>query len=1047
MWPSPGPVTAAALTVVIPLSFDLTYSWEINMSLTLRSHLCVRQCLLILTLLLGCHLTARAATTFVVTNTDDSGPGSLRQAILDANANAGSDLITFNIGSGLKTITPASKLPDITDPVVIDGTTQPGFSGSPLIEINATNTGFNVVLLISAGNTTIRSLIINRFQNGGILLSANGGNHIEGCYIGTDATGSTGTNNNGNGISIDSSSNNVIGGTTANTRNVIGRVDTGVSIFGFNGDGNQILGNYIGLDATGKVAVPVFQGIFLGSSNNVVGGTTPAARNVIGAGDHGGIVIQSGLSFGTSGNVVQGNYIGTDSTGNVALGFIGDGIVIFNSSDDNLIGGTAAGAGNVISGNGFGFRIEGTSAGADGPPTGNILQGNFIGVGADGSTPVPNRVQGVRIAVAHNTIVGGSAPGAGNVIAFNGPGEEIGVNGIEVLGDNTRNNSIRGNSIYSNGRLGIDISPGGVTPNDTGDVDSGANNIQNFPLITSVVSAAGQTTITGTLNSTPSTNFILDFYSNAVCDSSGNGEGAKPFALNPAAVMTDANGNASFNVIVPTTLPAGRIITATATDPSGNTSEFSPCSSTQTLGSVHFDPASYTAIEDVGSLPITVTRSGGIGTLTVQFNTLDGTAKAGEDYVATSGSLTFLEGETTKTFNVTILNNAASEIDESLMVVLKNPDDPDTVGNPAIAVITLKDNSTVPGLSINNVNMTEGNSATFTVTLEPVTGRTVTVNYSTSFLSATNGKDFQPASGTLTFNPGVTTQTIVVQSLDDAIDEFVESFEVNLTNPVNAGLLDDQGTANIIDNEPNVTMSISDVSVFEGNTGVTTAVFTVRASGPHEKFIFARYSTANGTATSPSDYVAAINGGVNFLPGQLERNIGITVIGDTETEPDETFLVNLTFADTAEIADGQATGTILNDEGATAPLQLLLDTSGPDAIQAAALDSMLALRDPFPVVNVLNLLNTGADKNTRVHLFVRNLQLGQGETAASVVVRLIASNNQSHDIPAEAVMPVQNTDFAQVTFRLPNGLPSGKCIVEVRAQGRSTNSGTFRISN
>lgn len=1018
------------------------------MSLTSRSQLRVRQCLLILTLLLGGHLTAHAATTFVVTNTDDNGPGSLRQAILDANANAGSDVITFNIGSGLKTMTPASKLPDITDPVVIDGTTQPGFSGSPLIEINASNTGFAWPLLISAGNTTIRSLIINHFQNGGILLLNNGGNHVEGCYVGTDATGSTGTNSRGNAIAISSSSNNVIGGTIANTRNVITGGDNGIAVFGFGGDGNQILGNYIGVDVTGKVALPVFQGIVLATSNNVVGGTTPAARNVIGAGNDGGIVILPGGAFATSGNVVQGNYVGTDASGNVALGFPGHGIVIFNSSNNNLIGGTTPGAGNVISGNGFGFRIEGTSAGADGPPTGNILQGNFIGVGADGSTPVPNRVQGVRIAVAQNTIVGGSAPGAANVIAFNGPSEEIGVNGIEILGENTRNISIRGNFIYSNGRLGIDISPFGVTPNDTGDADDGANKLQNFPLITSVVSTAAQTTITGTLNSTPNTSFILDFYANAVCDSSGNGEGARPFALNPAAVITDANGNANFNMVVPTSLPAGRVITATATDPSGNTSEFSPCSSTQTLGSVHFEPASYTAIEDVGSLPITVTRSGGIGTLTVQYNTLDGTAKAGEDYVATSGSLTFLEGETTKSFNVTILNNAASELDESLMVVLKNPDDPDVVGNPGTAVITLKDNSTTPALSINNRNMTEGTSATFTVSLDLATGRTVTVNYSTSADSATSGTDFQPVSGTLTFNPGVTTQTIVVQSLEDSIDEFVETFEVNLTNPVNAGLLDGGvGIGRIIDNEPNVTVSISDVSVHEGNAGTTTANFTVRVSGPHEKFIFVRYSTANGTASSPSDYVATLDGFVNFFPGQLEKNIGITVNGDTETEPDETFLVNLFFADTAEIADGQATGTILNDEGATAPLQLLRDESGPDPIQAAALDSMLALRDPFPVVNVLNLLNTSADKNTRVSLFVRNLQLGQGETAASVIVRLVDSNNQSQDIPAEAVMPVQNTDLTQVTFRLPNGLPAGKCIVEVRAQGRSSNSGTFRISN
>ena len=1007
-------------------------------------YLRVRQCLMTVTLLLSCHLTASAAT-FVVTNVNDSGSGSLRQAILEANANAGSDLITFNTGSDSKTIMLASKLPDITDPVVIDGTTEPGFSGTPLIELNATNTGFNVVLFINAGNTTIRSLIINHFQNGGISIADAGGNHVEGCYIGTDATGSAGTNSRGNGISIGSSSNNVIGGTTSAARNVIATIDGGVSIFGFGGNGNQVRGNYIGLNAAGDAGLPVFQGIFVGTSNNIIGGTTPGARNVIGAGDQGGIVIQPGGFFATSGNVIQGNYIGTDASGNVALGFLNYGIVLFNSSNNNVIGGTAPGDRNVISGNGWGLSIDGFNAGATGPPTGNIVQGNYIGVGADGATPVPNRVQGVRISTAVNTQIGGDAAGAGNVIAFNGPSEQIGVNAIELLDNVTKNISIRGNSIYSNGRLGIEISPGGVTPNDAGDADAGANNLQNFPLITSVVSAAGQTTITGTLNSTPNTTFVLDFYANAVCDSSGNGEGAKPFALNPAPVTTDANGNANFNIILAKTLPAGRIITATATDPTGSTSEFSPCSSTQTLGSVHFDPASYTVIEDIGSFPITVTRTGGIGTLTVQYFTVDGTAKAGEDYVATSGTLTFLEGETTKTFNVTILNNAAMELDESFRVALKNPDDPDVVGNPGSAVITLQDNSTTPALSINHANIIEGNAATLTVSLGPATGRTVTVNYSTSDVNTTSGKDYQPVSGTLTFNPGVTTQTIVVQSLEDTIDEFVETLEVNLTNPVNAGLLDGGvGAVNIIDNEPNVTVSISDVSVFEGNSGTTSAVFTVRASGPHEKFIQVNYSTANGTASAPSDYVAA-SGNVLFLQGNLEKTITITVNGDADTEPNETFLVNLTFADNAAIVRGQATGTILNDDGGATPLQLVHEELGPDPIQAAALDSMLFLRDPFPVVNPLNLLNPGPDRNTRVHLFVRNLQLGQGETAASVVVRLVDSKNQSYDIPAEAVLPVQATDLTQVTFRLPNGLPVGKCVVEVRAQGRSSNSGTFRI--
>jgi len=311
-------------------------------------------------------------------------------------------------------------------------------------------------------------------------------------------------------------------------------------------------------------------------------------------------------------------------------------------------------------------------------------------------------------------------------------------------------------------------------------------------------------------------------------------------------------------------------------------------------------------------------------------------------------------------------------------------------------------------------------------------------------VNATAGKDYQPVSGTLTFNPGVTTQTIVVQSLEDTIDEFIETLLVNLSNPVNADLVNDGvGAVNIIDNEANVTVSISDVSVIEGNSGTSTAVFTVRASAPHEKFIQVNYSTANGTATAPGDYVAK-TGNVFFFPGELEKTISITVNGDTEAEPNETFLVNLTFSDTAAIVRGQATGTILNDEGAIAPLQLLLDETGPDLIQAGAVDSMLLLRDPFSVITP-NLMVTGPDRNTRVDLFARNLQLGPGETAASVVVRLVDSNNQSYDVPAEAVLLIQGTDLTQVTFRLPNGLPNGKCIVEIRAQGRSSNSGTLRI--
>lgn len=1025
------------------------------MSFALKLCSCVRQYLFILTFLIVClPVSSQAATTFVVTNTNDSGAGSLRQAILDANANSGADLIAFNIGSGLQTISPTDTLPEISDAVVIDGTTQPGFSGSPLIEINASNIPSlpnRGVLFLTGGNITVKSLIINHFKDGGISIITTGGNRIEGCYIGIDATGNAGTNSRGNGISINDSPNNIIGGSTPNSRNVISAIDFhAISVFGFNGNGNQILGNYIGINAAGTAALPVFGGVFLASSNNIVGGTTAAARNVIGAGDYGGVVIQP-FAFGTSGNLIQGNYIGTDATGSVAFGFIQQGVVIFGPSDNNVIGGTSPGAGNVISGNGFGFRIEGSGGGADGPPTGNVLQGNFIGVAADGFTPLPNRSQGVRLADAFNTTIGGTTPGAGNVIAFNGPGGDVGVNGLEMLGGGN-GNSIRGNSIFSNGRLGIDLSPTGVTANDAGDTDDGPNKLQNFPLITSVTSNSGQTTISGTLNSTASTTFSIDFYSNAACDPSGNGEGGKPFSLNSGLVTTDANGNGIFNVIVAAPLPSGRIITATATDPSGNTSEFSPCSSSQAKGSVRFNPASLTAIEDVGFVQLTVARSGSVGSLSVNYATVDGSAKAGEDYVATSGTLTFAEGETTKTVDVSILNNAPQENqDESFSVVLTNPTEPDAVDSPGIAIITLQDSIFIPLITLNNISLTEGNTgttnATFTVTLSAMTGRVVTANYSTSGISAVSGVDFQPVSGTLTFNSRVTSQMVSVPVIGDTLDEFDEAFRLNLTNPVNAApLTAGLGRATILDDDASPTLSISDVSVNEGSSGTVSAVFTVRKSGATAKGITVSYATANASASSGSDYVSASNT-LTFNPEEMEKTIAVTVNGDTESETNETFLVNLSPHIDATILRGQGIGTILNDDGNTVPLQLMLDESGPDPIQAAALDSLLLLRDPFRVVNPDNLLSSGSDRNARILLFVKNLQLGPGETAAAVVVRLVDSNNQSYDLTAEDVRSVTGVDFTQLTFRLPNALPIGKCIVEVRAHGQSSNSGAFRIRN
>src|SRR6266567_8549025 len=154
-----------------------------------------------------------ASVTFAVINTNDSGPGSLRQAILGANANSGLDTIAFSIGSGPQTIAPLSPLPTITDPVIIDGTTQPGYAGAPLIEISGANAGSGADgLSIMAGNSTVLALVINRFQaaflgggGNGIFISGGGGNVVERCFLGTNASGTAVLSNTGDGVLVSSS--------------------------------------------------------------------------------------------------------------------------------------------------------------------------------------------------------------------------------------------------------------------------------------------------------------------------------------------------------------------------------------------------------------------------------------------------------------------------------------------------------------------------------------------------------------------------------------------------------------------------------------------------------------------------------------------------------------------------------------------------------------------------------------------------------------------------------------------------------------------------
>lgn len=245
--------------------------------------------------------------------------------------------------------------------------------------------------------------------------------------------------------------------------------------------------------------------------------------------------------------------------------------------------------------------------------------------------------------------------------------------------------------------------------------------------------------------------------------------------------------------------------------------------------------------------------------------------------------------------------------------------------------------------------------------------------------------------------------------------------------------------------------SISDASFAEGHRDTTLAKFNISLSEPSVKPVCVQVKTANGTASDASDYDSVGNPGgyptavIYFQPGTSSMPFTVVIRGDTIVEPDETFLVNMTACDAdITIGRGQAVGTILNDDAP--PMKLILDESGPDPNQAAAMDSLLFFRDPFPVVNTENLLNQQpTDKNTRVIIFVTNLSLASGETPASVQVNLTTAFMITYTIAAEEVRVVPGFSFTQVIFRLPDNLQPGAVNIRVRAHGQESNAGTFRI--
>ncbi len=417
------------------------------------------------------------AATNIVSNTSASGPGSLQQAILDANAANGLGTIVFQIpGLGVQTITLANALPSISVPVVIDGSTQPGFTGTPLIELNGANAGATSDgLRLTAGNSTIRGLAINRFGGAGIHIQLPGGtNCIQGNLIGTDPTGTLSQGNSSTvqsgGVWIDGSSGNWIGGPYPTNRNVISG-NSGPGVYLLNCAGNIVQGNLIGTSVSGTAALSNSNnGISLygNALRNQVGGTATGARNVISGNGGSGVYL---YGSGTTGNLVQGNYIGTDTNGRLAIPNAGDGVTV-DGAPANTIGGASGGAGNLLSGNSQGgVSLKGVGA------ANNLVQGNYIGTDASGRLALGNLFSGVTIFGANNNLVGGTTSGARNVISANKlSGVYITTNsvgnlvqgnliGVDVTGANALGNAINGISIDSAGS------------NTVGGTTSGARNV------------------------------------------------------------------------------------------------------------------------------------------------------------------------------------------------------------------------------------------------------------------------------------------------------------------------------------------------------------------------------------------------------------------------------------------------------------------------------------------------------------------------------------------------------------------------------------------
>ncbi|MGO9600207.1 MAG: Calx-beta domain-containing protein [Isosphaeraceae bacterium] len=602
--------------------------------------------------------------------------------------------------------------------------------------------------------------------------------------IGTTSSGEQILGNSSDGVSIYSPSNTVGPGNviSGNLRG-IGIYGPGASTPGAATD-IMVFNNLIGTDQTGKQGFGnAYEGIRIdGSSANTIQGDAAGSQvisgNQVGVGIYGSQATQ---------NLVIGNLIGSDVTGLLDLGNKNQGVLI-SGALNNTIGGSLGSSRNLISANHWGVQLDGAGA------TGNTIEGNEIGTDITGAAPLGNEVEGVIFSNgASNNTIGGVAAGLGNIIAFHVRSG--------VLVESGTGDSILSNSIFANGRIGIDLVAAGdpadgVTPNAPG-TRVGPNDLQNYPVISQVTSNGTLTDVSGSLNSLPNTTYLIQFFTNLTADPSGYGQGQTGFGS--YQVTTDSSGNATFTVPFAAAFPSGAVLSATATElvgaslTPGDTSEFSrdvPESST-----FQFSAASYITTEASGAATITVTRSLTSTTTSVYYSTAaGGTATPGSDYVpiAPPQLLTFAPGVASMTFTVQILDPHLIGGSKTVNLALSNPS---PAGVAAIdfqttAVLRINDNDSGASGSfvVTNTNdsgpgslrqaILNADAASFPseiiFDIPAATDNLLSVPYET--IDPSRGKtpiqDFDPVTQTWTINPltplPVISQTVTIDGFTQA---------------------------------------------------------------------------------------------------------------------------------------------------------------------------------------------------------------------------------------------------------------------------------------